>query len=154
MPVVYPVVLGVHSYWRWVVLAAAVMVLVRAWQGWRSRRPWTPVDDRASRFFVVTFDMQVLIGLFLYVALSPLTRAAFGNFGAAMGDSVMRFWAVEHIFGMLVAAAFVHIGRAKTRRPSTRDRHKTAVIFYGLALVAMLLTIPWPFMPAGRPLFW
>lgn len=148
------VVLGVHSYWRWVVLVAAVLVLVRAWSGWRRRRPWTPADDRASRFFVITFDIQVLIGLLLYVALSPFTRAAFSNFGAAMGDSVMRFWAVEHIFGMLVALGLVHVGRAKSRRPSTVERHRAAVIFYGLALLVVLITIPWPFMPAGRPLFW
>jgi hypothetical protein len=32
-------------------------------------------------------------------------------------------------------------------------RHKLAAIFFGLALVAILATIPWPGMPAGRPLF-
>ena len=38
------------------------------------------------------------------VATSPMTQAAFADFGGAMGNSVMRFWAVEHIFGMLVAS--------------------------------------------------
>jgi hypothetical protein len=33
------------------------------------------------------------------------------------------------------------------------QRHKTALIFYALALVIILLSIPWPGTPAGRPLF-
>ena len=30
-------------------------------------------------------------------------RVAFADFGGAMGNSVLRFWAVEHLFGMLIA---------------------------------------------------
>jgi hypothetical protein len=127
---------------------------VRAFTGWRTSRAWTPADDSMGRYFSIAFDVQFLIGLLLYVALSPLTRAAFSDFGAAMGNSVLRFFAVEHIFGMLVAAALIHIGRSRSRRnmPSVL-RHRTAFIFFGLGLLAVLASIPWPFLPAGRPLF-
>jgi hypothetical protein len=46
------------------------------------------------------------------------------------------------------------VGRARTRRVAdAARRHRTAAIFLGLALVAILLTTPWPGVPAARPLF-
>ena len=99
-------------------------------------------------------SLQFLVGLLLYAVFSPLTRAAFTDFGAAMRDSVLRFFAVEHIFGMVVALALAHIGRGRLRRlTDDTARHRTMAIFFTLALVIMLVTIPWPFMPAGRPYF-
>jgi len=120
----------------------------------RARRAWTAGDDRAGQVFVGTLDLQLLIGLVLYFGLSPITRAAMQDFGAAMGNSMLRFWAVEHILGMVIAVALAHVGRVRVRK--TTDpvrRHKLAAIFFGLALIAILATIPWPGMPAGRPLF-
>ena len=136
-------------------LILAVLAVLRAWSGWRTSRAWTPDDDRLGKLLTSAFDLQFLLGLLLYGWLSPLTRAAFQDFGAAMRDSVLRFFAVEHIFGMVVALALVHVGRVRSRRsqPSVL-RHRAAFIFFGLALVAVLVTIPWPFVPAGRPLFW
>lgn len=153
MAVMYETVLTVHSLLRWVVLLAALVALARAVSGWTGRRAWTTADERAGKRFTIAFDIQFLIGLILYVALSPWTAAAFRDFGAAMGDSVARFWAVEHLFGMFVALALAHIGRARARRASDGvAKHRTSAIFYGLSLVVMLITIPWPFMAAGRPL--
>jgi hypothetical protein len=150
----YTTLLVVHSLLRWVVIVAALIALARAFGGWSSGRPWTPADEKAGKFFLLFFDIQVLIGLLLYVGFSPMTQAAFADFGAAMGDSVMRFWAVEHIAGMLVAVAFAHIGRVRARKATYPEaRHRTTAIFFGLAILVMLLTIPWPFMPAARPLF-
>jgi hypothetical protein len=151
----YTIFIALHSYLRWVVLLLAIMAVARGVSGWRARRPWTPADDRAGRLLSIAFDVQVLIGLLLYVALSPLTQAAFGDFGGAMRDSVLRFFAVEHIFGMLIAMSLVHIGRAKTRREaSSVTRHKAAAIYFGLGLLIAVISIPWPGLPAGRPLFW
>jgi len=150
----YPLMLVVHSLLRWVVLAAGLVAFGRALAGMRARRAWTAGDDRAGQVFVGTLDLQLLIGLVLYFGLSPITRAAMQDFGAAMGNSMLRFWAVEHILGMVIAVALAHVGRVRVRK--TTDpvrRHKLAAIFFGLALIAILATIPWPGMPAGRPLF-
>ena len=110
---------------------------------------------RPCRSAVVgTLDLRFLIGLVLYFGLSPITRAAFQDFGGAMGNSMLRFWAVEHILGMVIAVALAHVGRVRVRKTTDAvRRHKVAAIFFGLALVAILATIPWPGMPAGRPLF-
>ena len=150
----YNATLLVHSYLRWVVLALALLALLRAIAGWQGRGLFTPADDRAGRFFTVAFDLQFMVRRLLYAGLSPITRAAMQDFGGAMRDSVLRFWAVEHIFGMVVALTLAHVGRSKTRRLSNATaRHKAAAIYFGLALLIMLITIPWPGMPAGRALF-
>jgi hypothetical protein len=148
----YAVVLLIHSYLRWVVILAGVLAFGRAVSGSSGRKPWTPADDRAGFWFVTAVDLQMLLGIFLYGFLSPFTRQAFGDFGAAMKDPTQRFWAVEHIVGMLIGLALVHVGRVRTRRTDSLRRHKVAAIFFGLALVAILVSIPWPGMPAGRPL--
>lgn len=149
----YATLLTLHSLVRWIVLLAALVALVRAISGWTGARPWTPADERIGKQFTISFDIQFLIGLILYAAVSPITTAAFNNFGAAMGDTVQRFWAVEHIFGMFVALALAHVGRARARKQTSGvAKHKTTAIFFGLSLLIMLATIPWPFMTVARPL--
>jgi hypothetical protein len=143
----------VHSYLRWVVIVLGVIVLVRSFAGWFGGRRWADADEAASKWFTIVLDVQLLVGLLLYLGISPLTRAAFSDFGAAMGDRILRFWAVEHLFGMLIGVVLVHIGRARARRaPVGPPRHRLTAIFFTLGLLAILVSIPWPGLPAGRPL--
>jgi len=149
----YVLILGIHSLLRWVVLVSGLLVFARGLMGAQSRRPWTPGDDRAGRVFVSTLDLQFLLGLALYVWLSPTTSVAMQDFGGAMGNPILRFWAVEHVTGMLVALVLAHIGRVRIRKATeSAKRHKLAAVFAGLALLAILATIPWPGMAAARPL--
>jgi hypothetical protein len=148
----YSIILLLHSWLRWAVLLAGFVVVARALA--RGGRPWTPTDERAGSWFVITLDLQFLLGALLYFALSPITRQAFDDFGAAMRTSGIRFWAVEHLFGMVIAIALAHVGKSRIRKAATdARRHRLALIFFGLALLAVLVSIPWPAMPNGRPLF-
>ena len=139
----YGLVLLVHSWLRWAVLAAGLAAAFRG--GAR--------ESSAGKWFTILLDVQIVLGLLLYFVLSPFTKSALGDFGAAMRNSQLRFFAVEHVFGMVIGVALAHIGRAKIRKASADRRPRLALIFYGLALLAILASIPWPGMPAGRPLF-
>ena len=89
-------------------------------------------------------DLQLLVGLILYVFVSPITRVAFQDFGAAMKNADLRFYAVEHILLMLVALVLVHIGRARTKKEMPGwKRHRNAAFFYTISLVIILIAIPW-----------
>ena len=142
----YPIVLALHSALRWVVLLAGVFVLIRAFRS--ASAAWTEVDDRAIRWFSTALDLQLLVGLLLYLWLSPIPRAALHDFSAAMRAPQLRFWIVEHPFGMLAAVALTHIGRGRIRRltDATRKRRQLRVFFI-LALVLILASIPWPGLP-------
>ena len=149
----YATVLWAHSWVRWVILLSGLVVWFRAIGSATARRPWTSTDELWGLLFIISLDVQLLLGVVLYAFLSPFTAAAFLNFGEAMGNSSLRFWAVEHPFGMLIAIALAHVGRAKARRasPDTR-RHRLVTIFVGLALVIAIASIPWPFTPVARGL--
>ena len=138
------------------VLLAGLVAVARGIAGWRSGRPWTLSDDRAGWWFLTSLDVQMLLGLLLYFVLSPITSAALQDFGAAMGNSALRFWSVEHVFGMGIAIVLAHIGRARIRRAGKEGndtrRHRLAVVFFMLALIAIIASIPWPGTPNGRPL--
>lgn len=148
----YAAVLTIHSWLRWLVVLAGIVAFVRAATGASSRRPWTPADDRSAFWFSIALDVQFVLGLVLYIFLSPFTHAAFGDIGAAMKNPGLRFWLVEHPFGMLVAIALVHIGRGRARKTDSLRRHRVLAIFFALALVPLLVSIPWPGTPAARPL--
>lgn len=153
MAAMYESVVILHSWLRWIVLLTALVAVARALGGRSSRRPFTPLDEAAGKWFVISLDVQFLIGLVLYVFLSPYAMPALRNMGEAMRDPTLRFFAVEHLVGMVGATALAHIGRVKIRKAGDSPRrHTLALIFFGLALVVMFASIPWPFMPAGRPL--
>ena len=150
----YATVLLIHSWLRWLVLLAGLFAVGSALSGIAQKRGWGAMDNRAGLLFTIALDLQMLLGLVLYFLLSPLTRAALGDFGAAMGDSLLRFWAVEHVFGMLVGLVLAHRGRSRARAiQDPLKKHRAAAVFFVLALIAILASIPWPGMPAGRPLF-
>ncbi|MCS6910089.1 MAG: hypothetical protein NZM11_05900 [Anaerolineales bacterium] len=152
----YPAFLMIHSVLRWLVLVAAVAAAGKALAGWLGKQPLTKLDDRLGLIFTITMDAQLLVGLILYVFLSPLTQSAFQNMDAAMSDITLRFFVVEHLGLMVVAVVLTHIGRALTRRAPEAGKHRRAALWYGLALLVILFAIPWPFYAYGRPLnpFW
>lgn len=147
----YSATLLAHSWLRWAVIVTGLIAVLGGIIGVVRKGQWTPADDRAGMWFIITLDLQVLLGLVMYFFLSPITSTALRNFGPVMADSAQRYWAVEHPFGILVGLTLAHIGRARTRRLPTGRRHRTAMIFYSLAILAILASVPWPFMPAGRP---
>jgi hypothetical protein len=138
---------------RWAVVLLAVVAVLRAIGGWSQRKPWTRADDTVGRFATIATDIQVLLGLLLYFVYSPYTALAMDDFGNAMRSPELRYWAVEHGFGMLVGVALLHIGRARVAKATDSLRkHRTAAIFFSLALIAILAAVPWPGTPNARPL--
>jgi hypothetical protein len=149
----YTPFLVLHSYLRWVVLLAALVVVARAAAGMAFRRPWGRADEATTRVFMASLDTQLLVGLVLYFFLSPFTALAWSDLGSTMRDAPLRFIMIEHQFGMLVAVILAHAGHSRMKKMSdARRRHTMALVFFGLALLIMLASIPWPGMPAGRPL--
>ena len=149
----YGFVLFLHSLLRWALLLAAVVVIVRALAGWRGARPWTRGDDVPNAIMVGLLDLQFVLGLALYAFLGPASSAFFADPGGAMANTVLRFFAVEHVFAMVVALVIAHAGRVLSRKASSPAlRHRRAGMSALAMLVVVLIGIPWPFLPYGRPL--
>lgn len=136
--------LHLHDTLRWLLLLSLVTTLVKYLIGWLGNQPWKKTDNLMGIIFTSLMDLQLLVGLVLYFFLSPITKFAFSDIGAAMKDTELRFYAVEHFLMMLIAVVLVHIGRAKSKKAATdAGKFKIATLFYGLALVVMLVAIPW-----------
>jgi len=140
----YQVFLHIHTTLRWLILLSMVTTLVKYFVGWFGGQPWKKIDNILGIVFTSLMDLQLLTGLTLYFFLSPITKMAFSDFGAAMKNDNLRFFAVEHLSVMLIAVVLVHIGRAKSKKAKTDiDKFRTATYFFLIALVIIVATIPW-----------
>jgi hypothetical protein len=146
--------LTLHNLIRWLVIIFAILALVRAYRGWMQRLDWQPGDNQLGIIFTSVLDLQVLLGLVLYFLFSPFTPQLFANFSSAMKTPVTAFYGVEHLFGMVVAMGLAHAGRAIARKAKDAvGRHKATAIWFTIAVLVILISIPWPFLVYGRPLF-
>jgi hypothetical protein len=146
----YTLVLALHSWLRWFALIAGVVAIYSVLSDRDSSGP----ADGWGLAFMIALDIQLLLGVLLYVALSPFTAEAMKDFGAAMRNPGLRFFAVEHVTLMLAAVVLAHAGRVLARKAKTADARRMRLLMcYGLAMLLMLLAIPWPGMASGRPLF-
>src|SRR3979409_2041014 len=144
----YTTVLTLHSWIRWVALVAGVGATLAAL---RNREGSA---ERWGLIAVTTLDLQMLLGLVLYLVLSPFTTQAMADFGTAMKTPQLRFWAVEHVSMMFLAVILAHVGRVLARKAKTTATKRTRLLgSFGLATVLILLGMPWPGRPGGRPLF-
>lgn len=140
----YSEFLLIHNTLRWLLLVILAVTLVKYLAGWLGNRPWKKIDNILGIVFTSLMDLQLLAGLALYVFLSPVTKLAFADFGAAMKDDHLRFYAVEHISLMLIALVLVHIGRAKSKKAKIdRKKFMIASIFFLIALALIIAAIPW-----------
>jgi hypothetical protein len=144
----YHGLLLLHSVLRWIILLLAIVVIFRSYAGMtKAGRAFSPGDRKASLFLMIAAHTTLVIGLYLY-CFGPWGLANIQNlgFGAVMEDKVYRFYAVEHLFGMLVAIALITAGAGAAKKKIS-DASKFRRMFWCvlIALILILATIPWPF---------
>jgi hypothetical protein len=148
----YSTVLTIHSWIRWIALIAAVGTTLAALRG--KVEGSSSLTDRWGMIAIMALDTQLLLGLLLYFVVSPNMKAILDNFGAAMKDPGLRFWAVEHTASMFAAIALAHVGRVLGRKAPTPAAKRTRLLIcFGLATILIVAGMPWPGRPGGRPLF-
>lgn len=149
----YSILLPIHSGLRYLVLFFLIFAVVKPFAGWLGNRPFSNGDRKIALFALIFTHIQVLIGLILYF-MSPTVTQALGDMGSAMKDGDLRFWAVEHIAGMLLAAILITIGYSKAKKKlNTVSGNKTIAILFLISLLVIFMMIPWPFTNPARPWF-
>jgi len=150
----YTGLLHFHSLLRWILLLLLITSLVKAYSGWSGRKVYTESDRKMSLFTLISAHLQLVLGLVLYF-ISDLIRGARMDMGAAMKDATLRFWAVEHLIMMVLSIILITIGYSKSKRAATDEaKFKLLAIFFGVALVLILMGIPWPFRTVGEGRGW
>ena len=150
----YVAVLFAHSSLRWIVLALALAVSARSAIGSWRQLPWSAAHERLHRALLHAADLQLTLGVALYLWLSPFSRAFFHNPRVGFHDASLRFFGIEHVFGMVLGISLLHVGQERSQRATTaRDKQRRACGFTLAALLLMAASVPWPFMPYSRPLW-
>ncbi|NQY08007.1 MAG: cytochrome B [Flavobacteriales bacterium] len=136
---------GLHSTLRYVVLILLVSAIIKSILGWIQKGDYQKGHNKLSLFTMVFTHIQLLLGLSLYF-MSAIVKEAHSDMGAAMKEAVLRFWAVEHISMMIIAAILITIGR-RFAKNAEEDiaKHKKTTIFFLIAFVIIMAAIPWPF---------
>lgn len=152
----YTTLLTIHNLVRWAVVILGAIAVFRAWRGWLGKRQFTASDTRIGTIFAGIFDLQILLGFILYFVPGTFTYTAFRDLGAAMGDSVTRFFVIEHLLMMVISVVLVHVGTAKAKRAvDDTSKHRAIAVWFTAAFVLLFLAIPWSpgsFLGAERPL--
>lgn len=115
-----------HSGLRWLVLVALVAVAV---VGFMRAKATAEPDDKWLSWVAILFDIQVTIGIILYLA----------NSGWNQGGHI----AVFHPIGMLAATAVFHIGLGRGRKTGGGPGWRTIAIMTLASLAIVLAAIPW-----------
>ena len=150
----YSLTLFLHSWNRWLILVAGIIVLITAVKALSAKSGYSSFQSRWSLVFLSSLHLQLLVGLLLYFVLSPITVQALSNFGAAMKDPVLRFWAVEHAFVNVIAIVLAQTGSILVKRRADSDgKHRRTLLWTGLAMILILAMIPMGMMGVERPWF-
>lgn len=145
----------IHSILRWAVLLLGIWAVFSALGAVLSKRNYRSSDNKVGLFFMISCDIQLLLGLFLYFSGMWFDKVKAGM-GTVMKDPAERYFAMEHGLMMIIAWLLVHVGRSMVKRADTdAQKHKRTLIYFGIGLIIILAMIPWPFRQPGiaRQLF-
>ena len=145
-------ILVLHNLLRWAVLLFGVLTVLNGISGYSRKRIFTESDNKSNLLFMICCDIQLLLGIILYVKNGWFDRLQ--RFSEIKADAALRFFAMEHMSMMILAWILVHLGRVMVKKaPTDQAKHLRMIIYFGLALLLILASIPWPFREAiARPL--
>ena len=150
----YQGLVHLHNFMRWVILILLVINIVRHISA--AKQPFAAQDKKLGLMLMVAAHIMLLLGLYQYFA-GPWGYKLIAENGMAvvMKNAALRFWAVEHISGMILSIVLITVARGVYRKSITNEaKHKRALLLYVISLIIILASIPWPFREGiARPLF-
>lgn len=147
--------LHLHNFLGWCIFIFLVVAIIKSLVKWQQKKIFTPADKNVYLFTLILAHIDLLIGLYQWL---------FGRFGMlvttlppgvhVMKDKFYRFYWVEHPVGMIVSIILITLGYGMSKKPvSDEIKFKKAFFYFTIALLFILISIPWPFRAiVGRPL--
>ncbi|WP_461451615.1 hypothetical protein [Mucilaginibacter sp.] len=131
-----------------------LFAIYRGYRGWLLKKSFTKFDNSVRHITATIAHVQLIIGLWLYF-ISPIVAYFLYDFKDAVHNRQSRFFGMEHVTMMLIGITLITIGSYKTKRKTTDlEKFKTMAIWYTIALLVILSSVPWSFSPlVSRPLF-
>jgi len=145
-----------HNLLRWVILLLLIASLIRSFLGWQKKQKFRTSDRKLWLFTMIFSHITLVLGLI---------QVLFGNFGIftfhlpegtnVMKDKFFRFFWVEHPSTMILAIVLITLGYGMAKSAVSDElKYKKAFLYFFIALVLILIGIPWPYREIiGRPIF-
>ena len=118
------IILTLHSVWRWVVVAIAIVAIVRFAISWLRGARENGMDRALMPAFAGALDLQTLLGI-TYFIWDGLAR------------NIWPLYRTEHAGTMLIAVVIAHVGTRRWRRAPNPIRARN----YLIVVVVVLLLI-------------
>ena len=132
-----------HSFLPYLLLTVLLFAFVKSVIAYRGQHPHTDGHRKNGLILLILAHTQFLIGGILYF-ISPMSTGGLNNLGAAMKDSTLRLYTLEHPLMMILAIVLITMAYSKSKKDiSSHLKHKIKCIYFGLALVLILSKIPW-----------
>ncbi|MCS6984422.1 MAG: hypothetical protein NZM25_04745 [Leptospiraceae bacterium] len=150
----HQILLYLHSWNRWLLLFLGFLFLVVSFY-YKNNTVQKRSENILRLGYLIALDVQFLLGLLLYAIYSPEVKTAFADLTFAMKSGVLRFFALEHFFMAVLAMLFLHTGNYLSAKEENPIKARSLrLIFFSVAYLWVILTIPWPFREEiARPLW-
>lgn len=151
----YKGMLHLHSVLRWAIL---ILILIAVYRSFADRnKPFTAGHRKNGLALMICADIMLLVGLYQWFTSEKwgLNSIKQNGMSVVMKNATLRFYAVEHISAMIVAIILIHVGYGYSKKElPDAVKHKRTLLFYGLSLLIILISIPWPFRIVGAGRAW
>lgn len=143
---------SLHSILRWLVLVSLILAIFRSYSGFTKDTIFTKTDNSIRHWTATIAHVQLVVGMTLYIQ-NPVIKYFWANFKEMSQQLDVLFFGIIHIFLMLVAIILLTIGSAMAKRKANdKEKFRTMLLWFSLALFIISIAIPWPFSPlANRP---
>jgi heme A synthase len=139
-----------HRLLRYIILIFLVWTVINAFLKKRGNKPFLVLDNKLSLYTFILAHTQLLIGLALYFLGANGINLFDKGMSKVMSVSLFRFYAIEHLVGMLIAIALITVGRIRMKKAQDDTaKHQTIFLYYLIALIIIFVSIPWPFRNLG-----
>lgn len=129
-----------HSGLRWIVLGLLLTAIIGAASNLKSGK-YEKSSKMINLFTMIVIHLQVTLG-----AIMAFLSGKVAYVEGWMKNPQYRFFGLEHILLMVLAAVLITIGRKKAEKAEDPNRkHKLILIWYLIGLIIILAGIPWPF---------
>lgn len=139
--------LHLHSFMAYLVLLGLIISIVFAFMGMSGNRPFTDKDRKMGLMGLIPAHLQWVIGVILYFVSPRGINLATEGF---MKESIQRLYVLEHPLTMIIAVVLITVGYARAKRlQDDKKRFSSIAIFYSIALILILIRIPWNAWPGN-----
>jgi len=114
----------IHGELRWILAIIAIIAIVKFAVGWLRNSRYQNLDQRLMSIFTIAMDLNLTLGLILFIWLGITTNSWLGN-------------RLEHAVTMIIAVAVVHSAAIWRKSPddTKKFRNNLAVVLVALVLV-------------------